>query len=511
MSCAGIDEERIKSLESKIDNLETFIQQHVNTLNDVVFSVDGTGVFTYINPAIERITGYKPEEVIGTNFARYVHPDDLEGLLQDMSRTIAGVYNPYMFRIIDKTGNIKYVHTSSKPIFENDQVVGLNGVMVDIGKLKKVEKQLQVEKERANRYLDIAGVIIFVLDTDFNIRLVNQKACETLGYTRKWLLGSNWFDLMKFPEDLEQSKIIFRDILDSKYKFASSENRILNFNRKELLIEWKYSAYIDQEENISGIMLAGEDITKKREFENNLIKAKILAEEANRTKDQFITTMSHELRTPLNSVIGFSEVLKTERPGKINDKQRRYLDNVLKSGQHLLELIDSILEMSYIESGNTDFTLSCFDYRKVLNAQINSFNIIARSKNIDIKNTMDIAIGEICADKTKVEEILYNLIDNAIKFTEPGHSVYINSVKEKDNLMISISDTGIGIDNTYMKEIFEPFWQLDSSLNRKYQGTGLGLSLVKSFVEMHGGKIEVESEPGVGTTFTVSLPCTKKG
>ena len=426
-----------------------------------------------------------------------------------MGRTIAGIYNPYMFRIIDKKGKIKYVHTSSKPIFESGRIVGLNGVMIDIGKLKKVERQLQLETERANRYLDIAGTIIFVLDNDLNIRVVNQKACETLGYTKKWLIGSNWFDLMDFPEDIEKSRTTFRDILSDKHRSASLENRIFNFNHKELLIEWKYSAYIDHENKISGIMLTGEDITHKRDFENNLIRAKRLAEDANRTKDEFIATMSHELRTPLNSIIGFSEALKTEHFGPINEKQNRYLGNISKSGHHLLELINEILEMACIEAGDLDFTVSEFEYKNILNSQIDSFKEIAKNKSIDIKNNVSPAIGKIHADREKLEEIIYNLIDNSIKFADPGHSVYINSVKEKDNLVISISDTGIGISEDNIQMIFEPFRQLDSSLKRKYPGTGLGLSLVKCFVEMHGGKIEVESRPNIGTTFTVYIPCIK--
>lgn len=502
-------QKRVLELESNVQKLEDFIQQHVNTLNDVIFSVDSSGIVTYINPSIERTTGYKPEEVIGTNFAQYIHPDDLDGLLQDMGRTLAGVYNPYMFRIIDKAGNVKYVHTSSKPIFEDGRVVGLNGVMVDIGKLKCVEKQLKLEKERANKYLDIAGVIIFVLDNNFNITLVNRKACETLGYTEKWLHGTNWFELMNTPEDINKSRKIFNEILDGRYKSSRSENQIRNFNRKELLVEWTYSAYIDQDNKISGILLAGEDITYKRVFENNLIKAKLLAEEANKTKSEFIATMSHELRTPLNSVIGFSEALKTERIGPVNEKQKHYLENISKSGYHLLELINTILEMSCIETGNLDFTLSEFEYKVVLNSQVNSLREIAKNKNIDIKIDVSPSIGKIYADREKLEEIIYNLIDNSIKFADPGHSVYINSVKEKGILVISISDTGIGINMDDIQKIFEPFRQLDSSLNRKYPGTGLGLSLVKSFVEMHGGKIEVESRPFIGTTFTVCIPCTK--
>lgn len=228
------------------------------------------------------------------------------------------------------------------------------------------------------------------------------------------------------------------------------------------------------------------------------------AENANRFKSEFLANMSHELRTPLNSIIGFSDILISGE-GKV-DKQRVYLNHISTSGKHLLSLINDILDLSKVEAGKMKLNYEIFDIYSAI-FEIKQLVIpLADKKQIDIDFIVDECLGEICADKMRFKQILFNLISNAIKFTSANGTITIIAHTIDRILQCTVEDTGIGISEENKKKMFKPFTQFDSSTNRSYEGTGLGLSLIKKFVELHQGKIWFESELGKGTAFTFELP-----
>ena len=247
----------------------------------------------------------------------------------------------------------------------------------------------------------------------------------------------------------------------------------------------------------------------RQDIEKRLLESKVAAEEANRTKSEFLANMSHELRTPLNSIIGFSTILKDKKHGDLNENQTRYISNVLKSGKHLLELINDILDISKIEAGRMGYEPENVNLSEIVGEVVTLMLPMAHKKDIELTSNIEPEDIEIFADKIKFKEIMYNLLSNAIKFTPQNGKVAITSQLVSDNIEISISDNGIGIPDEKYQSIFEPFKQLDSSSTRKYGGTGLGLAIVKRYVKMHGGSIRVESEPGKGSTFTLAIPVPK--
>ena len=233
-------------------------------------------------------------------------------------------------------------------------------------------------------------------------------------------------------------------------------------------------------------------------------------EMASKTKSEFLATMSHELRTPLNSIIGFSEILHDETFGPLNEKQLRYSHNILTSGKHLLNLINDILDLSKIEAGKMELIYEDFLMLDAINEVKTLVASIASKNNIILNIVVDEKLSIVKADIRKFKQILFNLISNAIKFSPQGGTVTIDAKRVDDHVRIAIIDTGIGISDEDQKKLFKSFVQIDSSTSRQFAGTGLGLALVKQFVEMHGGKIRIESEPGKGSTFIFTMPIEKK-
>lgn len=248
------------------------------------------------------------------------------------------------------------------------------------------------------------------------------------------------------------------------------------------------------------------DVNGQKELETTLLRAKKDAEATNRAKNSFIMNMSHELRTPLNSVIGFSDLLLEGAFGPMNTKQSKYVNNILISGKNLLEIINNLLDISRLEAGEKTLKYEDVDIASLIGEVRMSLLSPASVKKITVELKIDPSIGNIQADITKLRQILYNLVSNAIKFTSARGKVIISACKKGGVLEVKVSDNGIGISKESHEKIFMPFTQADSSAARGYGGAGLGLFIVKNFVDLHGGKVWVDSEVGKGSTFTFTIP-----
>jgi signal transduction histidine kinase len=232
---------------------------------------------------------------------------------------------------------------------------------------------------------------------------------------------------------------------------------------------------------------------------------------ASRHKSEFLANMSHELRTPLNAIIGFSEVLLERMFGEVNEKQTEYLQDILSSGQHLLSLINDILDLSKVEAGRMELALAPFHLPLALENALILIKERATRHGISLDLGVDPRLEELLGDERKIRQVLLNLLSNAVKFTPEGGRISLKAVLTDGSVEISVSDTGIGIAPEDQDAIFEEFRQVGSDEARKQEGTGLGLTLAKKFVELHGGRIWVESQVGKGSTFTFILPVRSSG
>jgi signal transduction histidine kinase len=248
------------------------------------------------------------------------------------------------------------------------------------------------------------------------------------------------------------------------------------------------------------------DVNSRKMAEQALREAREQAEAASREKSQFLANMSHELRTPLNAVIGFSEVLKDGMFGELNAKQAEYVKDILESGQHLLSLINDVLDLSKIEAGRMELELSEFSLAGAIERAVSLVKERAQRHGVRLQTDIAHGVTNICADERKVKQIMLNLLSNAVKFTPDGGAVTVSVRSNGAGVQIDVRDTGVGMTPEDQKALFQEFRQVGPDAGRRSEGTGLGLVLTKRFAELHGGEIRVRSAPGAGSTFTFILP-----
>jgi signal transduction histidine kinase len=235
------------------------------------------------------------------------------------------------------------------------------------------------------------------------------------------------------------------------------------------------------------------------------------AEEASRMKSAFVANMSHELRTPLNAIMGFTKLLVHERVGSLSPRQRDFLGDILKSSQHLLQLINDVLDLAKVESGRMEFHPEPIVTEAIVGEVCDVLRPSSSEKEIVVSAQVLPAAGRVFLDPARLRQVLYNYVSNAIKFTHRGGHVSVRVARDADALRIEVTDDGIGIRRDDLAALFTEFRQIDSGSSKRYAGTGLGLALTRRIVEAQGGRVGVESVEGVGSTFVASIPCTWDG
>ena len=384
--------------------------------------------------------------------------------------------------------------------------------------LRKSEAQFRAIFERSSIGIGLIDMKAQIVDT-------NLALCEILGYSRQELYGKSFTDYISTERgDLKLYKQLMSGIgtdlkTTSRDGFQPSkheeelverhriemERRCLHQNGSLVWTHISVSVIPGSDGEPEFFLAMIEDITERKQTELKLRASQEAAESASRVKSEFLATMSHELRTPLNAIMGLSQLLQQEIVGSLNEKQNEYVNSIYSSGEHLLALINDILDLSKVEAGKEELLLSPLPVPDLCNYAIWTVRDRALEKGLQLTHQIDIEADICIADERRIKQMLLNLLTNAVKFTLVGEvSLVVKKVPE--GITFTVADTGIGIDSNQFQFLFEPFKQLDSRLNRQYEGTGLGLALTRKLARLHGGDVTVTSTLGAGSQFTLFIP-----
>ena len=389
-----------------------------------------------------------------------------------------------------------------------DVLIMTTGVFNDTGKLEKIRGYIvditsKKKAEEGYRKLSLAveqsPASVLITSPTGEIEYVNEKFCEVTGYSREDVTGKNPRILKSGLQDKEFYNELWDTILSGNVWKGELQNK-----KKNGELYWEsvlISPMVNNNGEVTSFVAVKEDITERKREQVELIKAKEKAEEMNKLKSNFLSNMSHELRTPLIGILGYAEFLVAE----LKDKDLAEMANIIRnSGKRLNQTLNNILDISKIESDKQNVNIRQLDLIKLLNEQIKLFKPVAENKKLGLKLEHNEKKLEAYVDEELFVSVINNLLSNALKYTVKG-SITVIARKETEKIVVEVEDTGIGIAEEYKEVIFEPFRQASEGLNRKFEGTGLGLALVKKYMSLIGGTISLKSEPNEGSTFTLEF------
>ncbi|AFH47949.1 Signal transduction histidine kinase [Ignavibacterium album JCM 16511] len=493
-----------KRIEENTLKLSKAIEQSPSSI--VITDINGT--IEYVNPKFSEITGYQFEEAIGQTLRILKSGTHDNGFYENLWQTIlSGKDWRGEFHNRKKSGELYWEEAVISPLLnENGEITHFIAVKEDITEKKIMLEQIVESESRFRSIWENSLDGMRLLDENGIIVDVNPAYCRLVGMEPNQLRGRPLNTVYQIKDTSDESVKRFRERFRSRTVDKKFEVETNLWNGKKIWLELSNS-FIEFPGNKILLLSIFRDVTDKKQMIDELIDAKVRAEEMNRVKSYFFANMSHELRTPLVGILGFSEVLK----GELKDQPdlARMIDLINTSGQRLLETLNMILNISKLEAGKLEVRLADANIIPLLETSFNLFSSVAKKKNLDYKliKPKDEVVCRI--DPSLFQNIFNNLINNAVKFTKQG-GVTVKVNLNQDNVSIEVSDTGIGIPESHQAIIWEEFRQASEGITRSFEGTGLGLTIVKKYTELLGGKIHLKSKVGEGSTFTVEFPVIKE-
>ncbi len=482
--------------------------------NEGLWDWDIPGGSMYLSPRYEAILGYATGERDPSYDAweRDLHPDDHDRILGLLTDVVEGREPNFVaeYRIRTKAGAWVWVSARGKVVawIRSGKAARAVGTLTDITERKQTEQALREREEQLRLALRSAEAGAWVLDIAEDRLVWSEEMYRIYGVDPQREKPSSEIWLARLhPEDRPRVEAVSDEILGRVQREYQVEFRIVHpqTGTRWILARGQVEHGDDgQPVRISGITV---DNTERKLAEIALEEAKLQAETANRSKSEFLATMSHELRTPLNAIIGFAELIKSEMFGPVGAAcYRAYAGDIHTSGEHLLELINEILDLSKIEAGRVILSPEPVDLGRLGESCLALVRPRANEGRLRLAAEIPHDVPAVWADELRLKQILLNLLSNAVKFTPAGGDVRIGARRVGNLVAVTVMDTGIGMRPDEIAVALEPFRQLESALSRRYEGTGLGLPLAKRLTEVLGGQLAIDSVAGAGTIVTVTLP-----
>jgi PAS domain S-box-containing protein len=514
LAIEDVSERRRAELE--IARQRTWFQTTLASIGDAVIATDTEARVTFLNPIAEKLTGWTQQKAMGKplnevfNIVNEETRKTVESPVNKAIRdgAIVGLANHTI--LIAKDGSERPIDDSAAPIRDDDgKIVGVVMVFHDITDRRAAEYLLEVSEVRYRRLFEAAHDGILILDAKHRkITDVNPFLLDLLDYPREYFLGKELWEIGMF-RDKDESQAAMEE-LHEKGSVRFEDKPLKDRNGRRHPVEIVANVY--QEDHQPVIQCNIRDISERKRFADerdaHLINEQSLrleAEGANRAKDMFLATLSHEMRTPLNAIVGWMSILRKANR-KVEDLEEG-LAVIDRNTTAQVQLIEDVLDVSRIVSGKVRLEMRPCDLSEVIKAGIDVVRPAAEARGITLDVQLDPSARRTTCDANRIQQVIWNLLSNAIKFTPKGGRVSVALSLEQSDVRIQVSDNGQGMSPELLPYVFDRFRQADSSTRRKFGGLGLGLSIVKHLVEMHGGTVEAHSAgEGKGSTFTIRLP-----
>ncbi len=473
-------------------------------INDEIVYLDKHGKILDVNNRVEDIFGQKREDIIGKNFTKlgFFGIKDLPRMIKLFKDIVMDdkTIDRMELESKHKDGHKIFIDVNIRPIRKNGETEAILCIIRDITERKKKEEELI----RFSNAVKMSTDSIVISDLDAKIIDVNEATLQMYGTKDKRdLIGKNSFDLIT-SEGREKALAGAKEVLEKGY-VKGREYHIITEDGDRIPVEMSVSIMKDRDGKPIGFVGLSRDITERKKAEEKIRRQNIKLKRLDRIKSNFLSVTSHELRTPMSAIKGYIQMLLKQRLGDVTPEQKDALDAVLRNTNRLDNLIEAILDISRLESGTMKFLPEQTDISKMIKEVTETMQANTNVKNIKINTELE-ELPELVIDQQRIKQVLMNLVDNAIKFSPHDSTINLCTKMKKDDVLFEIRDFGRGIPKKTQKKIFERFYQVDSGMDRKFGGVGLGLSISKGIIQAHGGDIWVESTMGKGSTFRFTLP-----
>lgn len=509
MAIRDRQEAELKRRIAEIKEKENSYRNLIENASDLIYTCDVNGYITYVNPMMVSQFGYTEEQLIGSNFKNYVakkYQKRVQGFYTfQLSEKLQSTYTE--FPVIDANGNEVWIGQTVDMSIKDE--ITFNVLARDVSDRKKLEKSLMLSEEKYKSIIENMELGLLEVDKEGNIVKAYPKFSKLTGYSNEELIGKNAANFFLSEEDIEKMRKRNKDRLSGKSEVY--EVKIKRKDGQEVWVLISGAPFYNEKGFVEGSVGIHLDISLQKELEEELRTAKQIAEDSLQAKDLFLANISHEIRTPLNAIIGISELMLNSTPTR---DQRKYLETIMASGDNLLGLINEILDLSKIQSGKLELRKEPVRLFTLVEHIHRSFSVIGGKKNLPVllKGELDPNQYHL-ADAKRLKEVLFNLVGNAVKFTNEGSvTISIEHLSESsthDEISFEVIDTGVGIPEADLDNVFKIFAQASNTYVASESGTGLGLSITKGIVESMGGELKVSSELGKGSCFNFSVQFEK--